>query len=112
MEEKKRRILLKISGEFLMGNLGFGIDLKTVDRIAGEIKSIYDDGYEICMVVGGGNIFRGVSAASYGMHRVVADNIGMLATVMNSIAFQNSLENLSYNYTKSYNAANRAYEKA
>ncbi|MDR2067865.1 MAG: UMP kinase [Holosporaceae bacterium] len=94
MEEKKRRILLKISGEFLMGNLSFGIDVKTIDRIAGEVKSIYDDGYEICMVVGGGNIFRGISAASYGMHRAAADNIGMLATVMNSIAFQNSLEKL------------------
>ncbi|MDR3187080.1 MAG: UMP kinase [Holosporaceae bacterium] len=92
MEEKKRRILLKISGEFLMGDLSFGIDVKTIDRIAGEIKSIYEDGYEVCMVVGGGNIFRGMSAASYGMHRAAADNIGMLATVMNSIAFQNSLE--------------------
>ncbi|MDR1375609.1 MAG: UMP kinase [Holosporaceae bacterium] len=92
MEEKKHRILLKISGEFLMGDLGFGIDVKTIDRIAGEIKSIYDDGYEICIVIGGGNIFRGISAASYGMHRAAADNIGMLATIMNSIAFQNSLE--------------------
>ncbi|MDR1560879.1 MAG: UMP kinase [Holosporaceae bacterium] len=93
MDNKKRRILLKISGEFLMGNLDFGIDVKTIDRIASEIKSTYNDGYEICIVIGGGNIFRGVSAAAYGMHRAAADNIGMLATVMNSIALQNSLEN-------------------
>ncbi|GHU12668.1 uridylate kinase [Alphaproteobacteria bacterium] len=94
MEKKYRRILLKISGEFLMGNLDYGVDVKTVDRIAGEIVSIYKDGYQVCVVVGGGNIFRGVSAAAYGMHRSVADNIGMLATVMNAIAFQNSAERL------------------
>lgn len=88
------RILLKISGEFLMGDLDYGLDVKTVDRIAEEVKVIRDHGIEICVVIGGGNIFRGVSAASYGMHRAVADNIGMLATVMNCIAFQNSLERL------------------
>jgi uridylate kinase len=93
MDNEKRRILLKISGEFLMGNLDFGIDVKTVDRIVEEIKAVYNKGYEICMVIGGGNVFRGVSAAACGMHRAAADNIGMLATVMNSIAFQNSLEN-------------------
>jgi uridylate kinase len=87
-----RRILLKISGEFLMGGLEFGLDVKTVDRIAGEVRRVHDNGYEVCIVIGGGNIFRGVSAAAYGMHRAAADNIGMLATVMNSIAFQNSLE--------------------
>lgn len=86
------RILLKISGEFLMGDRDYGLDVKTVDRIAEEVKVIRDFGVEICIVVGGGNIFRGVSAAAYGMHRAAADNIGMLATVMNSIAFQNSLE--------------------
>ncbi len=86
------RILLKISGEFLMGDRDYGLDVKTVDRIAGEVKTIRNLGVEICIVIGGGNIFRGVSAAAYGMHRAAADNIGMLATVMNSIAFQNSLE--------------------
>ena len=90
--KKHRRVLLKLSGEFLMGDLDFGVDVKTVDRVAGEVAAAYNDGYEICIVIGGGNIFRGMSAASYGMHRAVADNIGMLATVMNSIAFQNSLE--------------------
>lgn len=86
------RVLLKISGEFLMGDRDYGLDVKTVDRIAEEVKAIRDFGVEVCIVVGGGNIFRGVSAAAYGMHRAAADNIGMLATVMNSIAFQNSLE--------------------
>ncbi len=88
------RILLKISGEFLMGDLEYGLDVKTIDRIAEEVKGIRDFGIEVCIVIGGGNIFRGVSAAAYGMHRAAADNIGMLATVMNSIAFQNSLERL------------------
>jgi uridylate kinase len=86
------RILLKVSGEFLMGDREFGIDVKTIDRIAGEVKSVHGNGYEICIVVGGGNFFRGVSGAAYGMHRAAADNIGMLATIMNSIALQNSLE--------------------
>ena len=94
MSKNFHRILLKISGEFLMGDLDYGLDIKTVDRIAGEVKAVCDRGIEVCVVIGGGNIFRGVSAASYGMHRAVADNIGMLATVMNCIAFQNSLERL------------------
>ena len=88
------RILLKISGEFLMGDREYGLDVGTVDRIAGEVKAVRGLGIEVCIVVGGGNIFRGVSAAAYGMHRAAADNIGMLATVMNSIAFQNSLERI------------------
>ncbi|MDR3155855.1 MAG: UMP kinase [Holosporaceae bacterium] len=92
MDRKYHRILLKISGEFLMGDLDFGLDVKTIDRIANEVSVAHSNGYEICIVIGGGNIFRGVSAASYGMHRAAADNIGMLATVMNSVAFQNSLE--------------------
>jgi uridylate kinase len=94
MKTKYRRVLLKISGEFLMGDLSFGLDVKTVDRIAGEVGAAYNNGYEICIVIGGGNIFRGIAAASYGMHRAVADSIGMLATVMNSIAFQSSLEKI------------------
>lgn len=77
-----------------MGDRDYGLDVQTVDRIAEEVKNIHDLGIEICIVIGGGNIFRGVSAAAYGMHRAVADNIGMLATVMNSIAFQNSLERI------------------
>ena len=94
MSKSFHRILLKISGEFLMGDLDYGLDIKTVDRIAEEVKAVCEQGIEVCVVIGGGNIFRGVSAASYGMHRAVADNIGMLATVMNCIAFQNSLERL------------------
>jgi uridylate kinase len=77
-----------------MGDQSFGIDMKIVDRIAEEIKSIYNEGYDVCTVIGGGNIFRGVSGVSHGMHRAAADNIGMLATVMNSIALQNSLEKI------------------
>lgn len=77
-----------------MGDRDYGLDVKTVDRIAREVKIIRNLGIEICIVIGGGNIFRGVSAAAYGMHRAAADNIGMLATVMNSIAFQNSLERI------------------
>ncbi len=92
MTKDFHRILLKVSGEFLMGDRDYGLDVKTVDRIAEEVKVVRNLGIEVCIVVGGGNIFRGVSAASYGMHRTAADNIGMLATVMNSIAFQNSLE--------------------
>ncbi|MDR2681779.1 MAG: UMP kinase [Holosporaceae bacterium] len=94
MERKYHRVLLKISGEFLMGDLDYGVDVGTVDRIADEIVAAHNDGYQICIVIGGGNIFRGVSAAAYGMHRSVADNIGMLATIMNAIALQNSIEKL------------------
>lgn len=93
-DRKYQRVLLKLSGEFLMGDLNFGLDVKAVDRVAGEVASAYHKGYEICMVIGGGNIFRGISAAAYGMPRAAADSVGMLATVMNSIAFQASLENL------------------
>lgn len=78
-----------------MGDLEYGLDVKTVDRIAMDVKNVHDAGYEVCIVIGGGNIFRGISAAAYGMHRAVADGIGMLATVMNSVAFQNSLERLN-----------------
>ncbi|MDR2645617.1 MAG: UMP kinase [Holosporaceae bacterium] len=91
-DKKNQRILLKISGEFLMGNSDFGLDIEMVDRIAREVRRVYESGYEVCIVIGGGNIFRGISGAAHGMHRTTADNIGMLATIMNSIAFQNSLE--------------------
>ncbi|MCW0182967.1 UMP kinase [Zavarzinia sp.] len=87
-----RRILLKVSGEALMGGQSYGIDQTTVDRIAADIKGVYDLGIEICLVIGGGNIFRGLSVAARGMERATADYMGMLATVMNALALQNSLE--------------------
>jgi uridylate kinase len=87
-----KRILLKLSGEALMGDRGFGISLQVIRYVADEIKSIFDLGLEIAIVVGGGNIFRGVAATSYDMDRVAADHMGMLATVINSIALQDALE--------------------
>ncbi|MEM0930551.1 MAG: UMP kinase, partial [Pseudomonadota bacterium] len=87
-----RRVLLKVSGEALMGDSEFGIDLETVERIAKEVKAATALGVEICMVVGGGNIFRGLSMAARGMERASADYMGMLATIMNALAVQNSLE--------------------
>jgi uridylate kinase len=87
-----RRVLLKISGEALMGSGSYGLDLGTVDRIAGEIKAAIHIGTEVCAVIGGGNIFRGLQAAASGMERASADYMGMLATVMNALAMQNALE--------------------
>ncbi len=89
-----RRVLLKVSGEALMGDEAYGIDLPTADRIAKEIASAAKEGTQICLVIGGGNIFRGLSAAARGMERASADYMGMLATVMNALAMQNALENL------------------
>ena len=89
-----KRILLKISGESLMGDLAFGIDLNTVKHICNNIKNVYDQGYELCLVVGGGNIFRGVSASAAGMDRASADYMGMLATVINALSLQNYLESM------------------
>jgi len=89
-----RRVLLKISGEALMGSGSYGLDLATVDRIAGEIKAAIDIGTEVCAVIGGGNIFRGLQAAASGMERASADYMGMLATVMNALAMQNALERM------------------
>ena len=86
------RVLLKISGEALMGQGTYGIDVGTVDRIAGEIRQATEAGFEICLVIGGGNIFRGLSGAADGMDRSSADYMGMLATVMNALAMQNALE--------------------
>jgi uridylate kinase len=86
------RVLLKISGEALMGSLTYGIDPAMVDRVAGEIESVHSIGIEVCLVIGGGNIFRGVSTAASGMERATADYMGMLATVMNSLAMQSALE--------------------
>ena len=91
---KYRRVLLKLSGEALMGEREFGLDSGTVDRIAGEIKTVVELGAEVCIVVGGGNIFRGVSGASAGMDRASADYMGMLATVMNALAMQSALEGI------------------
>lgn len=89
-----KRILLKLSGEVLMGAGQFGIDTATVERVAGEIKLARQSGYEICLVVGGGNIFRGLAAAAKGFDRANADYMGMLATVMNALAVQNALEGM------------------
>jgi uridylate kinase len=90
-----RRVLLKISGEALMGSGSYGLDLATVDRIAGEIKAAIDIGTQVCAVIGGGNIFRGLQAAAAGMERASADYMGMLATVMNALAMQNALERVN-----------------
>lgn len=89
---KYDRVLLKISGEALMGLREYGLDPDTVERIAGEVKAVYDLGVEICLVIGGGNIFRGLSGAAAGMERATADYMGMMATVINSLAMQNALE--------------------
>ncbi|MEM0922050.1 MAG: UMP kinase [Pseudomonadota bacterium] len=88
------RVLLKISGEALMGDQGFGLHPPTVIKIAEEIKRAHDAGIEICLVIGGGNIFRGLSGAAQGMERAQADYMGMLATVMNALGMQSALEGL------------------
>ena len=90
---KYQRILLKLSGEALMGSKTHGIDPIKIDSYAKEIKKVFDQGVEIGIVIGGGNIFRGVSGASKGMDRVQADYMGMLATVINGLALQSALEN-------------------
>jgi len=94
MKSKMRfkRILLKLSGEALMGERGFGIDPKVVKFIADEIKGVFRSGVEIAIVIGGGNIFRGLEASAEGMERTAADYMGMLATVLNALALQNALE--------------------
>ncbi len=89
-----KRILLKLSGESLMGDKQYGIDNKQVLQYANDIKSVYDKGVEIAVVVGGGNIFRGLSAEKSGMDRAQADYMGMLATVINCMALQNALESV------------------
>ena len=93
------RVLLKISGEALMGDQGFGLHPPTVARIASEVKSVQEMGVEICMVIGGGNIFRGLQGSAQGMERTTADYMGMLATVMNALAMQSALEGLGV-YTR------------
>jgi uridylate kinase len=87
-----KRVLLKLSGEALMGDQGFGISSQVIKYVAEEIRSVFDLGVQIAIVVGGGNIFRGIAASSYGMDRTSADHMGMLATVINSLALQDALE--------------------
>ena len=89
-----KRVLLKLSGEVLMGEQQFGIDPGTVAALAEEVKAAKDSGLEICLVIGGGNIFRGMAGAAQGMDRAQADYMGMLATVMNALAMQNALEQI------------------
>ncbi len=94
-----RRVMLKISGEALMGDQNYGLHPPTVERVAREVKSVHDLGVEICMVIGGGNIFRGLQGSAQGMERTTADYMGMLATVMNALAMQSALESMGV-YTR------------
>ena len=89
-----KRILLKLSGEVLMGEQQFGIDPAYVQRLAEEVKAAKDTGLQVCLVIGGGNIFRGISGAAKGLDRTTGDYMGMLATVMNALAMQNALEQI------------------
>ena len=94
MPRRFNRILLKLSGEALMGPGQFGIDTDTVAAMAAEVKAAKEAGFELCLVIGGGNIFRGMAGAAKGMDRAQADYMGMLATVMNALAVQNALEQM------------------
>ncbi len=87
-----KRVLLKVSGEALMGRREYGLDTETLGRIALDVRDVVEMGVQVCLVIGGGNIFRGVSAAAGGMDRAQADYMGMLATVMNALGMQNALE--------------------
>ena len=89
-----KRILVKVSGEVLMGDSAFGIDMGTVEAVAHDLKQVADSGIELCLVIGGGNIFRGLAGAAKGMERASADYMGMLATVMNALAMQDALERI------------------
>ncbi len=90
-----KRVMLKMSGEVLMGGKEYGLDPETVKRVAEDIKEVVDLGIEVCVVVGAGNIFRGVSGAASGMDRTTADYMGMLGIVINALALQNALENMN-----------------
>ncbi len=92
---KLRRVLLKLSGEALMGDRDYGVDRAALDRIVDDIKKVHEAGVQVCLVVGAGNIFRGVSEAARGIDRASADYMGMLATVINCLALQSALERLS-----------------
>jgi uridylate kinase len=87
-----KRVLLKISGEALMGSRSYGLDPEMVERVCEEVKSVFDLGLEVCLVVGGGNIFRGMAGVATGIDRSTGDYMGMLATVMNALALQSALE--------------------
>jgi uridylate kinase len=91
---KYRRVLLKVSGEVLMGEQKFGIDIDTLAAVASDIGEVVSQGIEVCLVIGGGNIFRGLSMAGRGMERASADYMGMLATIMNALAMQSALEQI------------------
>ena len=91
----KERILIKLSGEALMGDSGYGIDVSTINFISKEIKKIAQLNYEICLIIGGGNIFRGVKGASEGIDRSTSDYMGMLATIMNALSLQSCLEQIN-----------------
>lgn len=104
-EPRFRRILLKISGEILAGEQGFGIASPRLDQVAEEVKGVRDLGVEVGLVIGGGNIFRGLSGAAGGMDRTTADHMGMLATVINALALQDRLEGLGL-FTRVMSAIN------
>ncbi len=89
-----RRVLLKVSGEALMGRGEYGLDPETVSAIAGDVRDVFELGAQVCLVIGGGNIFRGIAAAARGMDRAQGDYAGMLATVINALAMQNALERI------------------
>jgi|TARA_B100001079_G_scaffold234638_1_gene216054 uridylate kinase len=91
---ENNRILLKISGEALLGSNHSGLDIKTITYIANEIKEVYKNNYEICLIIGGGNIFRGIQGASEGIDRSTSDYMGMLATVINALSMQSALEKI------------------
>ena len=91
---QKNRVLIKISGESLMGDTSFGIDFKTVNYIAKEIKLVFKNSYQVCLIIGGGNIYRGKEGASEGIDRSTSDYMGMLATVINALAMQSALEKI------------------
>ena len=91
---EKNRILLKISGEALLGDSQFGLNIKTTTYIANEIKEVYKNNYEICLIIGGGNIFRGIQGSSEGIDRSTSDYMGMLATVINALSMQSALEKI------------------
>ncbi|CAK0762930.1 UMP kinase [uncultured Gammaproteobacteria bacterium] len=89
-----RRVLLKVSGEALMGDRDYGLDNTTLERVASEIQAVVAMGVQVCLVIGGGNIYRGITGAAGGMERAAADSMGMLATVINALAMQNALERI------------------
>ena len=89
-----KRVLLKISGESLMGSSNYGIDVSTINKISQQIKNVFKKKYQICLIIGGGNIFRGIKGASEGIDRSTSDYMGMLATIMNALSLQSSLEKI------------------